>query len=195
MKARHLVPAVFVLFGCSEPMPRDLDSLVQEGDGELFVDLETNSPHSGPVFRIAGDDSTRIVFRAVLRDGELHGPFTDYDPESFRDRPSLGVYQKGEYRDGLKEGPYAYFYSSGIVLGQASYKAGLRDGSYTSWYESGETRSEWAYSNGERNGPYVFYHEDGQLWQRGVMAAGERCGEWLEDDATLTYKPCPPGGD
>ena len=59
------------------------------------------------------------------------------------------------------------------------------------WYESGEPRSEWAYSNGERNGPYVFYHEDGRLWQKGVMAAGERCGEWLEDDVTLAYDPCP----
>ena len=42
---------------------------------------------------------------------------------------------------------------------------------------------------------YVFYHEDGRLWQKGVMADGERCGEWLEDDATLTYDPCPPGDD
>ena len=47
MKVRHLIPAVFVLFGCSEPMPRDLDSLVQEGEGALFVDPETNSAHSG----------------------------------------------------------------------------------------------------------------------------------------------------
>ena len=187
-KILTLIVALIAVGCATEPVPRNLDTLVQQGD--LYLESETMTPYSGPVFKEADDDSRKVVFQAVLKNGEFHGPFVDYDPESFRDRASLGIYQEGEYRNGLKEARYAYFYPSGIILGEASYTLGLRDGSYTSWYESGELRSEWAYSNGERDGPYVFYHEDGQLREKGVMSAGERCGQWIEDGETVSHHPC-----
>ena len=151
MKVRNLIPVLLVLVGCSEPMPRNLDSLIQEGDREVFTDPETMTLYSGPVFRLDADDSTRVVFRAVLRNGEYHGSFTDYEPEGAE--ASLGLYQEGEYRDGLKEGPFTNFYPSGIIRGEGSYRSGLEDGSYTSWYENGQLRSKWISCRGRVLGP------------------------------------------
>ena len=175
MKVRNLIPVLLVLVGCSEPMPRNLDSLIQEGDREVFTDPETMTLYSGPVFRLDADDSTRVVFRAVLRNGEYHGSFTDYEPEGVE--ASLGIYQEGEYRDGLREGPYNYFYPSGIIRGEGSYRSGLRDGPYTSWYENGQIRNKWNRSNGELDGPYEDYYENGQLNEKGSYSNGEVCGE------------------
>ena len=213
MKVRCLIPVLLVLVGCSEPMPRNWDSLIQEGDREVFADPETMTLYSGPVFRLDADDSTRVVFRAVLRNGEPHGPFTDYEPKAVE--VSLGIYQEGEYRDGRREGPFTYFYPSGIIRGEGSYRSGLEDGPYTSWHENGQLRSEWAYSNGkldgpledyyengqlrakttfvdgEPDGPSEGYYENGQLRAKGSLSNGEPCGEWFDEGETVTLDPCP----
>ena len=48
MNVRYLIPVLLVLVGCSEPVPRDLDTLVQQGE-DLYLDRETMEPYSGPV--------------------------------------------------------------------------------------------------------------------------------------------------
>ena len=77
--------------------------------------------------------------------------FTDYEPEGAE--ASIGLYQEGEYHDGLREGPYTNFYPSGIIRGEGSYRSGLEDGSYTSWYENGQLRSKWISCRGRVLGP------------------------------------------
>jgi len=213
MKVRYLIPVLLVLVGCSEPMPRNLDSLIQEGDREVFTDPETMTLYSGPVFRLDADDSTRVVFRAVLRNGKPDGSFTDYEPEGAE--ASLGLYQEGEYRDGLKEGPFTNFYPSGIIRGEGSYRSGRMDGPYTSWHENGQLRQNANYSNGDLDGPYESYFENGQLNKKGYVSNGEWdgpfesyeengqlrakgyvsngqwCGEWFARGETVSYDPCP----
>ena len=165
-------------------MPRNVDTLVQQGD--VYLDRETMLPYSGPVFEFAGFDTTRVVFRAVLRNGEYHGSFTDYSPEGTDEG-----YQEGEYRDGLKEGPYTNFYPSGIIQAEGSYRSGLQDGPYTRWYENGQLRSEWTYSSGIFNGPYEEFGENGQLLERGTVSNQWRCGEWIYESRPRTFDPCP----
>ena len=43
------------------------------------------------------------------------------------------------------------------------------------------------------DGPYERFYESGQLRAKGTMNMGGRCGEWIDDGATVTYPPCPPG--
>jgi len=31
--------------------------------------------------------------------------------------------------------------------------------------------------------------------RKGTYNMGERCGEWIENGETVTYDPCPPGGN
>ena len=35
----------------------------------------------------------------------------------------------------------------------------------------------------------------GQFLEKGTFNMGERCGEWIENGGTVTYDPCPPGGN
>jgi len=30
---------------------------------------------------------------------------------------------------------------------------------------------------------------------KGSYHRGQKCGEWIDDGETVTYPPCPPGGD
>ena len=48
---------------------------------------------------------------------------------------------------------------------------------------------------GKKNRLYETYHENGQLRLRGTYDMGVKCGEWFEDGETVTYDPCPPGGN
>ena len=181
MNPHFLLPVLLILVGCSEPIPRDLDTLIQEGQREFFSDPETMSPYSGPVFRLSPDDSTRVVFRGTLKDGQFHGSFTEYDNTEWVRTGSediLGLYQEGEYRDGLREGPFTYFYPSGVKRGEGQYSGGKQEGLYTSWFENGRLRLKRSYSNGERDGPGELYYENGQLYQRGSYSNGERDGPY-----------------
>ena len=62
--------------GPAEPIPRNLDGLVQQGD--TYLDRETMRPYSGPVFDLASDDTTRVQFSANLKDGKFDGPYEYY---------------------------------------------------------------------------------------------------------------------
>ena len=76
MKARNLIPVLLVLVGCSEPMPRNVDSLVQQGD--VYLDRETMRPYSGPVFMFADGDTTKVRTVGSLKEGLVDGPFEQY---------------------------------------------------------------------------------------------------------------------
>ena len=52
-----------------------------------------------------------------------------------------------------------------------------------------------SYTADELDGPFERYYENGQLEERGTYNMGEQCGEWIEDGETVTYPPCPHGGN
>ena len=58
MKKTLLLTLALIAVGCAEPIPRNLDELVQQGD--TYLDRETMSPYSGPIFEFFPDDTTRI---------------------------------------------------------------------------------------------------------------------------------------
>jgi len=82
--------------GPAEPIPRNLDGLVQQGD--TYLDRETMRPYSGPVFTLAPDDTTQVALSANLKDGKLDGPYEDY-----HDNGQLG--ETGTYVAGELDGP------------------------------------------------------------------------------------------
>ena len=74
-----------------------------------------------------------------------------------------------------------------------SLKDGKLDGTVETYYENGQLRERGPFKDGVPDGPTEGYYENGQLWMKGTYKDGEKCGEWLEDDETVTYPPCPPG--
>ena len=168
MKKTLLLALALIAVGCAEPIPRNLDELSRQGP--QYLDPETLEPYSGPAFRMSEYDSTELVLRVNLRDGRLHGDFEDFEPEDIPD--SLGIYQTGTYRDGQREGPFAYFYPNGVLRGRGTYENGLLEGLYESWHENGEQRSRANWVAGEVDGPFEQYYEDGRVEARGNVDMG-----------------------
>ena len=78
MKKTLLFALGLIAVGCAEPIPRDLDELVEQGDlyanaDGMFLDPETMTPYSGRVFNLDPQDSARVRFLANIEDGKIDG--------------------------------------------------------------------------------------------------------------------------
>ena len=92
MKKAVLLVLALVAVGCADPIPRNLDGLVQQGD--TYLDGETMRPYSGPVFQLFSDDTTRVQLSANLKDGKFDGPYEYYSENGqLRDK---GTWNMGE---------------------------------------------------------------------------------------------------
>ena len=132
MKARYLIPVLLVLVGCSEPVPRNVDTLVQQGD--MYLDRETMLPYSGPIFRLVEDDSSTVQMSTTLKDGLMHGPY-----EAYWKNGQLSA--EGSYSNGERDGPYAQYYENGRLVFRGSYS-------------NGEMCGEWIHRGGASTANY-----------------------------------------
>lgn len=90
----------------------------------VAVELSYKRGKPSGVYRAFYPNGTTLIF-AVYGYGSLHGDWTEYD-EFGR------VTVKGQYRDGLRDGPWA-FRTQGIL---GHYKKGLRHGKWK-YFENG----------------------------------------------------------
>jgi len=127
MKRTLLFVLALIAVGCAEPIPRNLDGLVQQGD--TYLDRETMRPYSGPVFTLAPDDTTQVALSANLKDGKMDGPF-----ERYHDNGQLS--QKANYVAGEWHGPFEDYYSNGPLAYKGTFNMGERCGE---WFSAGET--------------------------------------------------------
>ena len=95
----------------------------------------------------------------------------------------------------VQDGPVETFYDNGQLEVKGTRKDGDWDGPYETYYENGQLSEKVTYKDGERDGPRERYNENGQLGSKGTYKDGEKCGEWLDFGETVTYDPCPPGGN
>ena len=186
MKKTLLFVLALIAVGCAEPIPRNLDDLVQQG--EVYLDRETMRAYSGPVFQLFSDDTTTIQSAFTLRDGKRGEHGTD---ETYYENGQLRV--KEIYVAGELDGPFESYYENGQLRFKGTYVAGEQDGPVESYHENGQLRSKRTYAAGELDGPAEFYHENGNLQFKGTYVAGERDGlheAYYENgqlDRKLTY--------
>ena len=93
MKKTLLFALALIAVGCAEPIPRNLDELVQQGD--TYLDRETMSPYSGPIFEFFPDDTTRIEKTGTLKDGKYDGLWVWYDEYGVRFTGIGGTFKNG----------------------------------------------------------------------------------------------------
>ena len=141
--------ATLVLCGCSQPNPRDLGTLLHEGEDAQYLSPETLKPYDGPVFRLDEADPTLITFRGGLKNGRLHGP-----SEELRRMDALGVsyYVTGVYQDGLEEGLVEWFLLEDQIpmrMQSETYMRGILHGP-TTVYVDGGISHQWGYDQGEK---------------------------------------------
>ena len=129
MKKTLLFALALIAVGCADPIPRNLDGLVQQGD--TYLDRETMRPYSGPVFDLASDDTTRVQFSANLKDGQLDGPYESYHQNG-------QAWKKGTYKDGKWHGPYEEYFEDGQLRYKGTFNMGFE---CDHWIVNGETRT------------------------------------------------------
>ena len=146
MKARNLIPVLLVLVGCSEPMPRNVDTLVQQGD--MYLDGETMLPYSGPIFLLREDDSSKVQVSTTLKDGLFHGPWESYYYNG-------QLRRKTTYSNGELDGLFEQYNENGQLSEKISYSNGEFDGPFERYDENGQVEDKGSISNGERCGEWT----------------------------------------
>ena len=149
MKALFLLPAVIVLVGCAEPNPRNLDTLVQQG--EVYMDPETMEPYSGQVYEF--DPAFEGFQDMVLEQGDLKDGLKDGPWEHLANGQ---VNETGSYSSGKREGPWESYHENGRLGDRGLYLKNEREGPWEAYYEDGELRSKGSNSNGGPCGEWVF---------------------------------------
>ena len=127
MKKTLLFTLALIAVGCSEPIPRNLDELVEQGD--TYLDRETMRGYTGPVFRFHPSDTTQVVYTAILKDGILDGPEVRY----YHETGQLGFMII--YKDGVEDGPSEAYYENGQLWERGVWNVGNKCGE---WLEDGE---------------------------------------------------------
>lgn len=90
----------------------------------------------------------------TVKNGE--GTFTSYYPET------NNLFEKGEVRDGLREGLWDLYYdSTSIIFQKLNYKAGKLNGQQMVFYESGALFATGEWLDGSRDGEWNWFYESG----------------------------------
>jgi len=150
MKKILMLVVALVTVGCAEQVPVNRDTLVQQGD--LFLDRETMTPYTGPVFSFMIDDTSKVGESGFLRDGELDGPYLFYHLNN-----QLNV--RYSYSNGVLDGPSEYYSDNGQLNVRYSYSNGELDGPHEYYDENGELGAKGHYDMGDRCGEWI---EDGE---------------------------------
>ncbi|MCA8915224.1 MAG: toxin-antitoxin system YwqK family antitoxin [Planctomycetes bacterium] len=81
------------------------------------------------------------------------------------------------WREGLRDGAYYTWHTSGVLATSGSYCADAQSGRWTIYSESGQLASEMGYINGALDGSYIQYHSNGRVsacatYENGVLSEG-----------------------
>ena len=79
---------------------------------------------------------------------------------------------QGSFKDGMKDGPFVSYFSSGQLWKKVTYKDGVRDGPYVSYWTNEQLMFEGIFKDGQEDGPWVVYWDNGQLWGKGTYKDG-----------------------
>jgi antitoxin component YwqK of YwqJK toxin-antitoxin module len=86
---------------------------------------------------------------------------------------------------GLKQGPWKEFYTSGELRGEGAYKDGARIGKWKFFYANGKQEQIGKYKEGGRpHGTWVWYYPDGELKREETYLNGREEGEHIEYSPT-----------
>lgn len=108
---------------------------------------------------------------AYYEDGDLDGPYVEYDEEGL---PLV----KGEYVAGYEEG--VWYYRNGISVETGKYDGGKRTGTWTTTYSEGRVSSKINYEEDVRDGKYTAYWENGNIKTTGKYVNGLQDGAWVQ---------------
>ena len=86
----------------------------------------------------------------------------------------------GSYRDGQRDGDWAWFFQDGAPKLAGAFVQAERDGTWQRWWYGSSLRERMAYANDALEGSYERWFENGQLAEEGAYRHGVRHGEWVK---------------
>lgn len=108
---------------------------------------------------------------AYYEDGDLDGPYVEYDEDG---EPLV----KGEYVAGYEEGHW--FYRNGTSVESGKYEGGKRTGLWITTFDGDKTAFKINYEDGIRDGKYTAFWENGNIKTTGKYVNGLQDGAWVQ---------------
>lgn len=156
----------------------NLTGVVKEySSGWLHLEQEFSR---GQLVRYRYTDKTgKVQSEGERKKGKFQ--FVGYSEEGFK--ASEGTYLD----EGLKEGPWKYYYEDGTVSSEENYVKGELQGAQRDNWKNGKLLREYQYEGTKRNGPYKQYYIDGKPQYIGWLQDGKLNGTYRQylPDGTL----------
>ncbi|MEX0938898.1 MAG: toxin-antitoxin system YwqK family antitoxin [Pirellulales bacterium] len=111
----------------------------------------------------------------LYSDGSVvnHDEFAEYFPDG-------KVFMKGQYKDGIKDGKWEYYYDNGELRRAVMYANGRLNGSWDVFREDGTKEATHSYKDHQRDGTWIAYDESGeQPLRQQSYSQGTPHGDWI----------------
>jgi hypothetical protein len=88
--------------------------------------------------------------------------------------------ERGQIKDGKREGIWSSFYGNEQLARKGEFKEGKRNGPWSFYFENGQLARRGEFQNGQEEGPWIYYHDNGQTRANASFKNGEHEGSWVE---------------
>ena len=109
-----------------------------------------------------------------LKNGELNGPLKSY----YLNTPEI-LYYEGNFKDGLADGHFKYYYKNGKLRKEAHYSNNIQVKTEKIYHLNGQLEAEIPVVEGEIEGLVYYMNEVGDTTEYGSFKEGQRNGEWI----------------
>jgi len=94
------------------------------------------------------------------------------------------------YREGRKEGVSRTFYAGKGVSELITWKNGIQDGRWEAYYTSGKLKLQGFFTAGQKAGPFKTFYETGGVMMSGQYSEGRQAGTWdyFDEKGRITKK-------
>lgn len=142
----------------------------------IFFDSNANILNS--------QDSLKAKFYRVInyKDGSIYGPVSDY---YISGKPYMtGYYKNGTISQGNENGTFTYYFESGKIFQVRNYIDGLLDGIFIEYYSTGIKKASVSFSKGERYGCEYSWDENGKLTHKAFIENNQALNKTICDTIT-----------
>ncbi len=86
--------------------------------------------------------------------------------------------QQGSFKNGVRIGSWATFWSNGQLWERGTFKNGKKDGSWSIYYDNGQLWQRGSFKSGKKDGSWILYYDSGQLLIKSTYKDGKANGYW-----------------
>ncbi|MBL0740403.1 toxin-antitoxin system YwqK family antitoxin [Chryseolinea lacunae] len=88
------------------------------------------------------------------------------------------VVEKGQYKDGVKDGQWTNKSGKGVVIARIDYDSGKLNGDYELFHSDGTTKLVAHFDHGAPEGTWQYFNTQGKIIKTGAYHAGKPVGLW-----------------